>query len=558
MKVRSRWLRLGLCALLAALLYLPGLGRRALWEPDEGRYAEIAREMVLSRDWVTPRNDWVGYFEKPPLMYWLSAGSIMIFGVNEFAVRLPVALFSIGQLLAAYAIAESMFGAGAAPWAAVSLALSPLFFGFGRFLTLDPALAFFITAALGAFYAAVPGPGASGGWKRRWLLVAAAAMALGTLTKGPVVVVLSGGIAFLYLAAERRLGLLARIPWLACVLVYGAITLPWFWLAASRNPGFLRFFFVHEHIERYLSSTEHGWGPYFFIPVILGGAWPWFFFVPGAIGRLSRDASPVHRSALRFVLIWFGVVFVFFSAPHSKLGSYVLPAIVPLAILSGYALSRMAEQPAHQRRRLLGAFALLSLALAAIAAAALPALVPSRAIPGAARMEALAGLFALALGAVAAFAIGRSERSAGAAPVAIALGALLAMGAAAKALAEAAPMHSYRELARAVALYQEPGCVLASYRHHVQSLPFYTGLRERLVNYRGEIAPFSQSPAARDSFIGSDQALAELWRSAPCCILIANRSDFDHLRGLLVPPPVMIGSQSKKVALWNRPGRSAR
>jgi 4-amino-4-deoxy-L-arabinose transferase-like glycosyltransferase len=132
MLAANRPLRLALYALLAALVYLPGLGRPALWEPDEGRYAEIAREMVVSGDYVTPRDDFELYFEKPPLVYWANAVSIKIFGANEFAVRLPAALFSVGQIVVTTALADAMFGAMAGFFAALVLALSPLFFGFAR------------------------------------------------------------------------------------------------------------------------------------------------------------------------------------------------------------------------------------------------------------------------------------------------------------------------------------------------------------------------------------------------------------------------------------------
>src|SRR5689334_9789776 len=130
---RRRPLRLLVCALFAAVLYLPALGRPALWEPDEGRYAEIAREMLLTHDFVTPRDNWVRYFEKPPLVYWAEALSIKLLGPSEFAVRLPAALTTVAEVTVTAALGEAMFGAAVGLAAAMVLALSPLVFGFARF-----------------------------------------------------------------------------------------------------------------------------------------------------------------------------------------------------------------------------------------------------------------------------------------------------------------------------------------------------------------------------------------------------------------------------------------
>src|SRR5271168_4367457 len=368
MLAANRPLRFTIYALLAAILYLPGLGRPALWEPDEGRYAEIAREMVVSGDYVTPRDDFELYFEKPTLVYWADAASIGVFGTNEFAVRLPAALFSVGQVVAMAALAEVMLGATAGFFAALALALSPLFFGFARFATLDPALAFFLSAALAAFYFAARDDSFSGSRSRNWMLICAAMLALGTLAKGPVALVLAGAIALTWLALERRLHQIAEMPLASCLVIYAAIVIPWFALAEARNPGFLSFFIVHEHFQRYVSSSEHGWGPWFFIPIVIGGAWPWIFFVPlGWSAMRTRDPSSdsaARRSAASFLAIWFAVIFVFFSIPRSKLGSYILPAMPPLAIVAGYGLARLSALDASRRRRLLAVVALASVVLA--------------------------------------------------------------------------------------------------------------------------------------------------------------------------------------------------
>src|SRR5271167_4603924 len=294
----NRPLRLTIYALLAAILYLPGLGKPALWEPDEGRYAEIAREMVISGDYVTPRDDFELYFEKPPLVYWAEAGAIHAFGVNEFAVRLPAALFSIGQVVVTAALADAVLGPTAGFFAALALALSPLFFGFARFATLDPALAFFLTAALSAFYFSARDGSFSSPAARRWMLISAAMLATGTLAKGPVALLLGGAIPLIWLAFERRLREIAQLPLVQCAIIYAAFVLPWFVLMEARNPGFLNFFFIHEHLQRYVTSNEHGWGPWFFVPIVTGGIWPWIFFVPlGWSSMRARDAGPESRPA---------------------------------------------------------------------------------------------------------------------------------------------------------------------------------------------------------------------------------------------------------------------
>lgn len=551
----GRLLRIGLSALMACLLYLPGLGRPALWEPDEGRYAEIAREMVQSGDYVTPRDDWVRYFEKPPLMYWAGALAIKSLGANEFAVRLPAALFSIGQVAITCALAEAMFGAMAGLAGAAALALSPLFFGFARFLTLDPALAFFVNGALACFYMASRAPAFGQCAGRRWLYLAAGLTALGTLSKGPVALAISGGVALLYMLLEGRVRELTRIPWLGCALIYGAICAPWFVLAARRNPDFLAFFFIHEHVKRYLSSTEHGWGPYFFIPVTLAGMWPWIYFVPRPIRQWLRrrtDEAPVNASALRFLLIWFGLIFVFFSIPRSKLGSYILPGLPPLAILAGYGLCILRGDKASEVRRTLGTFALVNLGLAAVV---IPVLIVITRRHGmlALGIDGAAAMAAVAIGGVAAFVMGRDGRHTTQAISMIAITIAVATGAMVKARAHAAPLGSYRRLARAILPDLSRGCVLASYHHLVHSLPFYTGAREVLVAHRGELAPAANTPDARPSFIDTDRELVELWASPRCVVMIVNRKELPGLAAGLNPPPTILAEEGKKIAISNRP-----
>jgi 4-amino-4-deoxy-L-arabinose transferase-like glycosyltransferase len=554
MSPRPRTLRIAICALVAALLYLPGLGRPALWEPDEGRYAEIAREMVVSGDYVTPHDNFVRYFEKPPLVYWAEAGMIRLFGANEFAVRIPAALFTAGEVAITAAIGEAMFGAEVGLLAALALALSPLVFGFARFATLDPALAFFMTAAIGAFYAAAHAPDFDSGAGRLWMLAAAAALGLGTLCKGPVALLLGGAIALAWLLMERRGGEIRRIPFLSCIAIYAAIAAPWFAIANARNPGFLHFFFVHENFQRFVESSEHGWGPYFFIPIVLGGAWPWIWFAPLGWSEIARAPEADRAGAIsarRLLLAWFAIVFVFFSIPRSKLGSYILPAMPPVAILAGYGVESLRAVGAERRGRILRDLAIVT-ALAALAAALALAGFEARIGPRLA-LDGILICAALVLGTGTAWMLGRGEPPRSAAVGALALAMIAVLVFAERARSDVAARRTYRNLAHAVMPYLDRGCALVSYRHFVQALPFYTGHRELLAEYWGELAEFPRSREERSGFIGNAGKLGAMWSSPRCVVLIANRKDIPELMKSLVPAPRSVGCEGKKFALINRP-----
>ena len=564
--------RLLMCTGSVLLLYLVGLGRPPLWEPDEGRYAEIAREMVVEHDYITPRNNFVRYFEKPPLVYWVTAVSLRVFGRNEFAVRLQAAVASVGQVAITGALAEMMFGATAGVLAALALAFSPLFFSFARFATPDPLLAFFLTAAMACFYKGMQSTELPGEIDSAWMLAAAALLALGTLTKGPVALLLGGAIALLWLVLEGRTRDGLRRPRFKSIALYLAITLPWFIVVARRNPGFLQFFIIHEHFERYTESTEHGWAPWFYFPIAIAGTWPWFYFAPLALsdsairclqffrpfGRTTQAASraPIEpetrqsSGALHFLLIWVAVILVFFSIPRSKLGEYILPGLPPIAILSGRGLARIEKLAIERRRWLFVIFAMIN------AAAAITLMVVIRIAPAHGLIHALADDIILVAAALLAggvlplfFARGKVSTIA----VLLAISVIVGIGAGIEARERVAPLVSYRRLAEFVAPYTSRGCRLMSYRHFEQALPFYTGTRETLVSYRGELEPFGPLQDPNGSVFATVAQLKEIWAGEQCSVLVANRLDLPTLVNMLFPAPTLIGCEGKKWALYNRP-----
>jgi len=342
---RAVRLAIVLGAVCIALLFFWRLGAAPLLEPDEGRYAEISREMVASGDFVTPYQNGVLYFEKPPLHYWLSAGAIRLLGVNELAARLWSAIFGVLGVCLTYRLGARIGGTRAGLVAAAALGTFPLYVALGRLGTLDMTLTFFLTLTLACFWFAH-----RGGDRRRarlWWYGAFLAAALAVLTKGLIGVVVPGAVALLYLLATGQRRVLRDVPWLTGVPLFLIAVVPWHVLAAARNPDFLWFYFVHEHVLRYATPEAAHQGPFwFFAAVLIVGCVPWSGLFPSML-RLVRwrelRASLAERPEVAFLLVWSGFILVFFSASRSKLIPYIVPALPPLALLVGLLVARLRE-----------------------------------------------------------------------------------------------------------------------------------------------------------------------------------------------------------------------
>jgi 4-amino-4-deoxy-L-arabinose transferase-like glycosyltransferase len=326
-----------------ALLWFVNLDARHLVHPDEGRYAEIAREMAATGDWVTPRLNDLKYFEKPPFQYWATAAAYRAFGVHEWTAHLWPALagflgvLSIGY--AGYALGGAMLGACA------GLALAAMFWhaGLAQIVTLDSGLSFFLALGFAGLVIAQRAESAAG-TRRAWMWVTWAAMAGATLSKGLIGVVLPGGALVVYTALTRDFALWRRLHLVSGLALYVALTAPWFVAVARANDEFLRFFFIHEHFERFLTTEHRRPGPwYYFIPLLLVGVLPWLFVLVHGVRRVWREgaASALGFSWQRFALVFAAFVFVFFSASGSKLPSYILPMFAPLALVTGWLLVRL-------------------------------------------------------------------------------------------------------------------------------------------------------------------------------------------------------------------------
>jgi 4-amino-4-deoxy-L-arabinose transferase-like glycosyltransferase len=536
----GRFSRNQLLALLAAfaLAWFCNLGYRHLVKPDEGRYAEIAREMVASGDWVTPRLNGYKYFEKPALQYWATAAAFSLFGQNEWTARLWPGLTGFLGVLLVFFTGKSLFGPPAGLYGAAVAASSALYVFIGHGLSLDMGLAFFMATCVFAV-ALAQRDEADPATRRRWMLLAWAAAALAVLSKGLVGVVLPAAALALYVLVERDWTRLARLHLFSGGVLFLAIAAPWFIAASLANPEFFRFFFIHEHFERFL-TREHGrYQPlWYFVPVLLLGILPWVVSLVPALWRAwTRDAQ-VRFQPRRFLLLWCAVVFVFFSASQSKIGSYILPMFPALALLIGAYLASAGRRIALAQSAaaiLLGA---TFIAAALLAAAHFPKVLellgsdrPSQFYAGYLPWLLAAGIALAAAAAVSAW-FSLRERLVAAA-ITLAFGGLTWMQIAFSGHETLAPAFSAYHIVQKIRGELKPDIpfyVVDTFDH---TLLFYLGRTVTMVAYKDELTiPIGWEP--RD-FIPDTESFARAWQADREALAMFSAED---LAGFLKAHPV--------------------
>ena len=353
---RPRWRSLAVVFVLPALLLYPALGF-PLFEPDEGRYAQIPREMLARGVWVVPTLQGEPYLDKPPLTYWLVKLSYLAFGVSPAAARLVPAVCVHLTVLAVYLIGRRSVGERGAFWAAVLLSVSPGYVGMARLLLLDGLLVLCVTTSILCGFEAVRG----GRLKLGWWLAAAVGSGLGFLTKGPVSEILLFPPLLAYALLNRQTARVGLPKLLLFGAVVVAVNLPWYVAIYRQQPEFLRYFFWDHNVMRFLQPFDHLQPVWYYVPILAAG------FLPGVVvgvaylrGLLLSGAGPVPRTQAGGFWLLAGVWCVaFFSCSGSKLPTYILPAFPPLCLALGEFIARSAWAGSWRPRALVVASALL-------------------------------------------------------------------------------------------------------------------------------------------------------------------------------------------------------
>lgn len=525
---------------LIAASWIALCGFRSLFNPDEGRYAEIPREMLATGNWVVPHLDGLAYIEKPPLQYWATAVCYEVLGESVWSARLYTGLCGLATVLVTMLLARRLWGTAAAWRSGIVLASSMLVLIMSHQLTLDMSLTLYMTLTLAAFCIAQD-PRAAPSARRGWMLLAWASAAAAFLTKGLIAGVLPVLTLIAYSVLHRDASPWRRLHPLAGLALFLALTLPWLVLIQHRLPSFFDFFFVREHFERYLTPVEQRYQPWwFFGEVLAAGSLPWLLPALRALltGWRAREA-PGQFDARRLLWVWSLVVLAFFSASDSKLIPYILPMFPAVALLIGTAEER---RLAADLRATGVALALLGLALA-VGDALLP-----RVLHVAATAPYFLGIRApLALIALAALAGGAA---AAVRPCAAIIGAVgyVSFAGVFWAACLLAPLYSGAPLAEQLspALREAPD--LYSVRMYDQSLTFYLRRTATLVDYRGELDfGLRRAPARAIDSLG---AFEPRWRAGGQALAVLSPRTYGTLAadGL----PMIVRARTPKELIVSR------
>lgn len=529
-----------------AFAFFHCLGEYPLMDPDEGRYAEIPREMLESGGFITPHLNYVHFFFKPPLFYWMNAASLKAFGENEFAVRFPSALCGFLTILLTYFIGLSVFGRREALLSALVLGTSGGYYTCSRLSLIDLPLTLFMTAAFGFFLLAST---AAETRRRPYFYLFYVSMALAVLAKGLIGIIFPGMVIFCYVLFLRRWRLLKEMRLFTGALIVAAICAPWFILASVKNPGFAKFFFLREHIGRFTSRIHQRHEFFgFFVPGLLGMMWPWSFFLPAVAAQFRVKRKSDDYAVWLFISLWALLIFVFFSFSESALLTYILPIFPAVALLTGATLSDAFDRWSGWVR-----WPGFVIAVACCVGGAGIIVYPHMVhiIEVTSGMWIAPGVIAI-VGGVLSFRFIQKRSAAG---IAFTLCAMLYMIEAIAATVIPTVFLAERTTKKLALIAREkagPETLIASYMYQ-PSLAFYSRKQFAMVDADSviDLMPGDSAQKNGSLFFSADQFIRE-WDSGKPIIVLFKERDLAGLRKKVKTPPVILARQGEKILATNQ------
>ncbi len=540
-----------LLTVFLTLLFGAFLGSRPFMTPDEGRYAEIPREMVESGDYLTPHLNYVKYFEKPPFIYWLEAATIKTAGLNEWALRGSIAILSLLGCLMVYLGGLKLYGRSSGILACLILATCALYFSMAHFVIPDTPLTVWLTGCLLLFLVGTRTPPEQGRRYYFWGMFACAALA--TLTKGLIGAVLPGLIIFVWLTMTNQWRQLKTYYLFSGILVFLLIAAPWHILVQLQNPEFFHFYFIEQHFMRYLTDYAGREQPYWFFPLVtMVGFFPWIVFPAAALNRLlafrqlwRRQQTP--DQTLTFLVVWALVIFIFFSLSKSQLLSYALPIMPPLALLSARFFATYWQEKRHP---IISRGFIYLLILTLISGGVGIFITQDKITPGPLLPIYLAiGLWFL-VGIASTICYWYGGVRAGVIALIITTSACLI------SLNVNYVNFDTRSI-KPLALLLQPQLhaddVVVSYHEYYQDLPVYLQRRVMVVGYLGELEFGVRHQDTHDWIVG-DATLWQRWLNGARMFMIMRQSEYQKLKTMRPEPPLyLIAQTTRNVLVTNKP-----
>ncbi|MGC1854982.1 MAG: glycosyltransferase family 39 protein [Candidatus Aquirickettsiella sp.] len=559
-----------LLAVGIALAFSLFLGTRPLSVPDEGRYAEIPREMLVLHDFVTPHLNGIKYFEKPPLFYWLQAGAIKVFNlliietehglnkpknnhylppISEWTVRLPNAIVALLGCLLVYASGRILFERRTGLLSAIILASSLLYFALARMVTLDMTLSVCLSGSLLTFLVAT---NQSPSLWRRFLFYSAYMFAgLAVLTKGLVGIIFPMMIIGLWGLLCNQWHLLKRCYLPSGMVLFLLIVLPWHILVQARNPEFFQFYFINQQFLRYSTLIAQRYQPdWFFIPIFIAGFLPWVCFFPQAIvSHFPRNWQQFkERNNYIFLLLWIGIIFIFFSFSHSKLIPYILPIFPALALLTGHYLS------IHWQRNRDIKWGYIAVPLVWLGLGGIGILYiiydPTIILSQSARLFLITGYGVFLLNSIIAscFAIQKKSKMAFAT---LAIGSMISLLIVSMSIPQL-DTRSIKPLVVALKPLLKPGDKIVAYHDYYQDLPFYLNQRVFTVNVGGELT-FGMQHQDTSDWMLQDANFWPQWNSTQRIYMITSREAYQQINKRKKYLIYLLAKTPQDVLLSNHP-----
>ena len=503
----------------AMFLYFLGLDSYPLLDPDEGRYAEIPREMLESGDFITPRLNYVKYFEKPPLFYWLTAGSMALFGQKEWAVRLVPAIAGFLTLLLIMGLAKRIFDGRTGVMAAWIYLTSVIPTVLARLPIIDGVFSLFLTATWGTWwmgYKAQTKPSRS-----VWYCISWACLGLAVMTKGIAAIALTGLIVGGFIICRRDWRALLSFEWVPGLLIFAVIVVPWHWAVSAKNPGFFHFYIVVQHFAR-LVSHEHAKPFWFFMVIFPFGMLLWVAFFFPAVANSFRKAFKAVKSPrgdggkgeVLFLVIWVVAVIGLFSLSRCKLIPYILPAFPAMALL----MAHYVRGQALMKRPVLWGAAILAILLLVCAGVLMPVAMRQDALSMAELIPAIrVGQAGLILGSVFLLVSLLKRRMI---PFATGFAMVLLFPAMLMVVPSVAKHRKVGGFIKAMPSPLPEEIRIAEWRNYDQALSFYSGRRTILVDEIGELAYGSSQGNHSDYFLTGEESLKRLAIDVPLLVNI--------------------------------------